>query len=246
MNGMKQDIARMQKLVGEAFGATGALAALADSGSPEKLQKALEEASGAFERSALELRRLCEKHAPGAGGYGKRPVLPRMETAGFVERFGYGWLHIQLNTLLPHCRYQPSEWISDTIRRLLDDFEASGREPPFFQRALLVIEEHCGVDGRHIFDQDNKGWKAVPLLIGLVLQMADHFYKIGMADMRHDEPYGVAAALRQGTGHFIGLVVQPLHGLLHLLPGLVADVPPVVQHPGYRAYRKPRFPRHIL
>ena len=161
MSTLKRDIARMQALVGDAFSATGGLAALADSASPEKLQKALEETSGAFERSTLELRRLCEKHAPGVGGYGKRPVLPRMETAGFVERFGYGWLHIQLNTLLPHCRYQPSEWLSDTIRRLLDDFEASGREPPFFQRALLVIEEHCGVDGRHIFDQDNKGWKAV-------------------------------------------------------------------------------------
>ena len=161
MNGIKQDVMQMQQLVGEAFNATGRLAALADSASPEKLQKALEETSGAFERSALELRRLCEKHVPGVGGYGKRPVLPRMETAGFVERFGYGWLHIQLNTLLPHCRYQPSEWLSDTIRRLLNDYEASGRELPFFQKALLVIDEHCGVDGRHIFDQDNKGWKAV-------------------------------------------------------------------------------------
>ncbi|MCI8811474.1 MAG: hypothetical protein HFF84_15540 [Oscillibacter sp.] len=161
MSTLKQDIARMQELAGEAFSATGSLSVLADGASPEKLQKALEEASGTFERSALELRWLCEKHTPGVGGYSKRPVLPRMETTGFVERFGCGWLHIQLNTLLPHCRYQPSEWLSDTIRRLLDDYEASGREPPFFQRALLVIEEHCGVDGRHIFDQDNKGFKAV-------------------------------------------------------------------------------------
>ena len=158
MNGMKRDIARMQELVGAAFSATGGLAALPDSASPEKLQKALEETSGTFERSVLELRRLCEKHSPGVGGYGRRPVLPRMETAGFVERFGYGWLHIQLNTLLPHCRYQPSEWLSDTIRRLLDEYEAGGSELPFFREAMLVIDEYCGVDGRHIFDQDNKGW----------------------------------------------------------------------------------------
>ena len=26
---------------------------------------------------------------------------------------------------------------------------------------MLVIDEHCGIDGRHIFDEDNKGWKAV-------------------------------------------------------------------------------------
>ncbi|WP_300605474.1 hypothetical protein [uncultured Oscillibacter sp.] len=161
MNGMKQDIARIQELVGKAFSATGSLAALTDSTSPGRLQKALEETSGAFERSMLELRRLCEKHSPGAGGYGKRPILPRMETSGFVEQFGYGWLHIQLNTLLPHCRYQPSEWLSDTICRLLDDYEAGGSRLPFFQKAMLVIDEHCGMDGRHIFDQDNKGWKAV-------------------------------------------------------------------------------------
>ena len=68
MSTLKRDIARMQALVGDAFSATGGLAALADSASPEKLQKALEETSGAFERSALELRRLCEKHAPGVGG----------------------------------------------------------------------------------------------------------------------------------------------------------------------------------
>lgn len=161
---MKKDVARMQTLVGEAFAATGRLAALADSGrtDPAKLQKALEETAYTFERSALELRRLCEKHSPGVGGYGRRPLAPRIETDGYVERFGYGWLHIQLNTLLPHCRYQPPEWLSNTIRRLLDDYEAGGSELPFFRgRAMLVIDEHCGVDGRHVFDQDNKGWKAV-------------------------------------------------------------------------------------
>lgn len=137
----------MQDMAGEAFAATGRLAALADGISPEKLQKALEETSGAFERSVLELRRLCEKHSPGMGGYGKRPVLPRMETAGFVERFGYGWLHIQMNMLLPHCRYQTPEWLSDTIRRLLDEYEAGGSKLPFFQEAMLVIDEYCGIDG---------------------------------------------------------------------------------------------------
>ena len=73
----------------------------------------------------------------------------------------YGWLHITLNTLLPHCRYQPPEWLSDTLRRLLDEYENSGCRLPFFNRALLVIDEHTGSKGRHIFDQDNKGWKAV-------------------------------------------------------------------------------------
>ena len=32
---------------------------------------------------------------------------------------------------------------------------------PFFERAMLIIDEHTAMEGRHIFDQDNKGWKAV-------------------------------------------------------------------------------------
>ena len=39
--------------------------------------------------------------------------------------------------------------------------EACGKRLPFYSRALLVIDEHTGIEGRHIFDQDNKGWKAV-------------------------------------------------------------------------------------
>lgn len=163
MNVLKQDVSRIQELTASAFQQTGGLAALADSGQADarKLQRQLEQTMERFEQAALELRRLCEKHSPGTGSYGNRPAAPRMETAGYVERFGYGWLHIQLNTLLPHCRYQTPEWLSDTIRRLLDEYESGGSVLPHFNAAMLVIDEHCGIDGRHIFDQDNKGWKAV-------------------------------------------------------------------------------------
>ena len=163
MNGLKQDVSRIQELTAGAFQQTGGLAALADSGQidPGKLQRLLEQTMEQFEQATLELRRLCEKHSPGTGGYGRRPAAPRMEVDGYVERFGYSWLHIQLNTLLPHCRYQSPEWLSDTIRRLLDEYESGGSTLPHFDQALLVIDEHCGIDGRHIFDQDNKGYKAV-------------------------------------------------------------------------------------
>ena len=158
MNRIKHDAARMQTMIADAYHQVQTMAAQTD---PEKLQRSLEKVSGQMERCALTLRNLCETNSPGVGGYGKRPVLPQMEIPGFVEQFGYGWLHIQLNTLLPHCRYHPPEWLSDTIRRLLDDYEAGGSNLPYFQKAMLVIDEHCGVDGRHIFDQDNKGFKAV-------------------------------------------------------------------------------------
>lgn len=163
MNSLKQDVSRIQELTAAAFQQTGGLAALADSGQADaaKLQRLLEQTMERFEQATLELRRLCEKHSTGVGGYGNRPAAPRMEVDGYVERFGYSWLHIQLNTLLPHCRYQTPEWLSDTIRRLLDEYESGGSALPHFDQALLVIDEHCGMDGRHIFDQDNKGYKAV-------------------------------------------------------------------------------------
>ena len=179
----RQDTARLQKLTNNAFCQTGILASLAAGGQPDsdKLQKALEQTAAQFENAALEVRKLCEKYSPGTGGYGSRPALPPMEAAGSVEVLGYGWLHITLNTLLPHCRYQPPEWLSDTIRRLLNEYESSGCKLPFFNRALLVIDEHTGSKGRHIFDQDNKGWKAVSNAIKGRLIPDDDQHTLGLA-----------------------------------------------------------------
>ena len=71
MNDMKRDLAHIQELVGTAFNATGSLVALTDGGqmNPNKLQKTLEQTMDQFERSTLELRRLCEQYSPGIGGF---------------------------------------------------------------------------------------------------------------------------------------------------------------------------------
>ena len=46
-----------------------------------------------------------------------------------------------------------------------------------FKQMLLVIDEHSDVDGRHVFDQDNKGWKAVSnALKGLVIDDDDQYH----------------------------------------------------------------------
>ena len=81
MSTLREDTARMSELVVEAARQTGILTALADGGqlSPEKLQKELELASSQLERSAIEMRKLCEKHAPGIGGYGQRAAAPQVE-----------------------------------------------------------------------------------------------------------------------------------------------------------------------
>ena len=133
----------------------------ADNLPPDTFQKMLEALCGSFEDTALQLRRLCEQQSPGTGGYKRGRVLRPLEVVGSVERIGIDWLHIRINTLLPHCRFQPPTWLTETLVELLDAYEACGGQLPHFKSALLVIEEYSDVDGRHIFDQDNKGWKAV-------------------------------------------------------------------------------------
>lgn len=185
MSELKQDVVHLQELIGDAFTKTGALVAYADGGamSPEKLQKVLEQTADEFERATLELRRLCEQSSTGTGGFARRPSLPSKQIVGDVEAFGLdnGWLHIRVNTLLPHCRYQTPGWLTDTIRRLLDDYESAGNALPRFEQALLVIDEHSDIDGRHIFDQDNKGWKAVSNAIKGRLIPDDDQYTLSVA-----------------------------------------------------------------
>lgn len=95
MNDLKRDMMRIQELIGNAFRQTGSLVALTDGGqmNPNKLQKTLEQTMEQFEAATLELRKLCERYAPGSGGFAKKPILPSMDVTGSVEAFGYGWLH---------------------------------------------------------------------------------------------------------------------------------------------------------
>ena len=76
---------------------------------------------------------------------------------GTLEIAGAGWVHMQIDTLLPHCRYMPATWLTDTVRQLLTAYTQRTNFRLHFKQMLLVIDEHSDVDGRHVFDQDNKG-----------------------------------------------------------------------------------------
>ena len=163
MTDFQKDMARIQELVGGAFTTTGGLVALASGGemNDAKLQRTLEDTLRHFEDATLALRVLCETHSPGAGDYGKK-ALPGLDVTGEVDLLNHQWLHIQLNTLLPHCRYQSPIWLTDTIHRLLDGYQCGRGGLPFYRNgATLVIDEHSRITHRRIYDQDNKGWKAV-------------------------------------------------------------------------------------
>ena len=128
---------------------------------PKAVAKALENTAARLERGVVELRAICESSMPPVSTIGQKPTLPSLDIAGQVEVNEFGWLHIQLNTLLPHCRFAPPLWLTDTITRLLDQYEGRRGKLPVLDHALLVIEELCDVDSRQVYDEDNKGWKAV-------------------------------------------------------------------------------------
>lgn len=146
------DLREIQRLTEDAAIDARKLLIQADNLQPGTFQKMLEELCGSFEDTALQLRRLCEQQSPGTGGYKRGRALRPLEVVGSVERIGIDWLHIRINTLLPHCWFQPPTWLTETLVELLDAYEACGGVLPRFDHALLVIEEYSDVDGRHIFD----------------------------------------------------------------------------------------------
>ena len=183
MRSSREDMARIQQLVGNAFTSTGALVALSDGGQmqPAKLRRILEHTMVNFESATVELRRLCEQYMPPASGIGQKPALPRREITGSVELIEYQWLHITLNTLLPSAAYQVPVWLSDTVRRLLDDYESGGRVLPYFHHALMVIDERSDVAGRRVYDQDNKGFKVISNALKGRVFPDDDQYTLGVA-----------------------------------------------------------------
>lgn len=112
---------KIQSVITKASQKASALSVLSDGGkmSPEKLQLTLEETAYFFEAATLHLRALCETQMPGIGGYGRREGLEFQLPSGHIEIAGAGWVHMQIDTLLPHCRYMPATWLTDTVRQLL-------------------------------------------------------------------------------------------------------------------------------
>ena len=163
MPDVKEIIKQIQLITYGAYGASGQVAALLGEpdSDPKAVAKALENTAARLERGAVELRAICERSMPPVSTIGQKPTFPSLDIAGQVEANEFGWLHIQLNTLLPHCRFAPPLWLTDTISRLLDRHERRHGKLPLLEQALLVIDEYCDVDSRQVYDADNKGWKAV-------------------------------------------------------------------------------------
>lgn len=131
--------------------------------SPEKCNTLLDAAMQQVELCCIDMRNLCEKariQLPAFQfGYAK---YNHKEIYGEVTLMDNGWLDIRLNALLPHCKIVGgTQYVFDTINRLLNKFQTDGGEIPCFEKAYMAIVEHCPVDCSGTFDNDNKGFKGV-------------------------------------------------------------------------------------
>jgi hypothetical protein len=135
-----------------------------------------------LERAVISSRNLLETLSAGVEAPKiKPPTLPTINIAGEISVTEEGWLYIRLNTLLPHCRYKAPAYLGDTLTRLLNSLFARNGKLPFFTSAMMIIDEHCDLKSRRVYDQDNKGYKAVSnALKGRVFPDDDQF-TLGLA-----------------------------------------------------------------
>lgn len=174
---IQNELLEIKSLLGQATAAAGIAAIGGGNVIPqmERLTAALERAV-VLSRNTLELQRPCVEFLQGG-----KPVLPHTAIGGTIRLLNGRWLHIRLDTLLPHCRFQSPGYLADTITRLLDGFVENGRRLPYYKKALLVMDEHCSCESRTVYDQDNKGWKAVPNALKGRLFPDDDQFSLGTA-----------------------------------------------------------------
>ena len=145
---------------------------------PEEPQR-IKSALAAAEKLTLRLRNHYEANWPPSPVPG-RAMKNSAAYAGSIGMTGYGWLHIELNNLLPHCQFSTPEYLHDTLARLLRGYAVAHRLP-HFEKALLAIEEWSDIPTRSVYDPDNKGWKAIPNAIKGVLVDDDDQYSLEIA-----------------------------------------------------------------
>lgn len=144
--------------------------------SSEKQNTLLDATMKQVELCCIDMRNLCER---------TRPPIPlsftrsynHKEIYGEVTQLDNGWLDIKLNALLPSCRMiGGTQYVFDTITRLLDNFKGMGGVLPCFEKAYMAIVEHCPFERTGTFDNDNKGFRgAINALKGRLFKDDNQF-----------------------------------------------------------------------
>lgn len=127
-----------------------------------------------LERLCIKSRIILDKYNLQVFGENKKDLKKIVsDVCGQLEVTDAGWLHITLNTLLPSEKYKVSNYISDTISRLISEYDL---ELPYFENAFLGIVEYCNYATHNSLDNDNKGWKMIPnVLKGRVIKDDNQF-----------------------------------------------------------------------
>lgn len=129
--------------------------------SSEKQNTLLDATMKQVELCCIDMRNLCEKVRPDIPPSPIRSYNHK-EIFGEVTQLNNGWLDIRLNALLPHCKIiGGTQYVCDTLKRLLDNYQQNGGVIPCFNKAYMAIVEHCPIQHSGIFDNDNKGFRGV-------------------------------------------------------------------------------------
>lgn len=144
--------------------------------SNEKQNTLLDAAMKQVELCCIDMRNLCEKVRPDIPPSPIRSYNHK-EICGEVTQLDNGWLDIRLNALLPNCRMiGGTQYVFDTITRLLDGYRSNGGVLQCYEKAYMAIVEHCPVDCSGTFDNDNKGFRgAVNALKGRLFRDDNQF-----------------------------------------------------------------------
>ena len=187
MSNIKEEIQEVQNIIIKSIQQASKIA-MADNCSDNQMNDLLDEMLCSLENACVNVRSIVERY---------RPVLPLVvdgkktikisEVAGAIEITSEGWVHITLNSLLPHCRYKTSNYLHDTLSRLIETCEF---ELPKYDEVFLAIVEHCDHTNRNAFDNDNKGWKMIPnALKGRLFEDDDQFHlSLGLFSKLSEKP----------------------------------------------------------
>lgn len=141
--------------------------------SKDRIERCIDDFQCELETFCVKARTELDCYRKEHSYFGYSPSNILNDIAGSIEVTDEGWLHITLNTLLPNCRRRISNYIGDTISRLI---ESSEYELPYFETAFMAIVEYCNHKNHNALDNDNKGWKMIPnALKGRVIEDDNQF-----------------------------------------------------------------------
>lgn len=147
----------------------------------QDLAPAMRTALRELERAVLLARNTYERYYPITESDAAVPLLTAAtHMTGEVWLDARGWVHIKLFMLLAHCQDTPTPYMEQTILRLLSQWRQNGGQLPWFEQAMVVIDEGSERRNGRVFDQDNKGWKVITNTLKNVLFSDDDQFTVSL------------------------------------------------------------------